>query len=78
MYPHDRANISSQISPASGNSQVFDWIKTVCVDHEVPIILVDCWSLASISIIEEFRQGFGFDFVYLAHVEPGAITREDD
>lgn len=78
VHPHNRADISSQISPAGSDRQIFYRVETVCIDHKVSIIFVYSWGLASISVIEELREGFSFDAVDLVHVEPGAITREDD
>ena len=78
MYAHNGADISSKISPASSDGQIFNWIETICVDHEVPVILVDGGGLASISIVEEFWKCLPFDIVDFNHIKPGAITWEND
>ena len=78
MHTHNSTNISSKIPPASRHGQVFNWVETICVDHEIPIVLVDGGSLTAIPVVEEFWEGLPFDIVDLAHVEPGTVTWEND
>ena len=78
MNTHNCTNISSQVSPAGGNGQIFDWVKAIRVDHEVSVIFVDRWSFASVSVVEEFGEGLSFNIIDFVHVEPRTVTREDD
>lgn len=55
MNSHDRANITSKISSARSDGKIFYRIQSVCVDHEISIVLVHGWCLAAITVIEEFR-----------------------
>lgn len=72
---HDSANITSQIPSASRDSQILDGVKTICVDHEITIVLVDGRCFASVSVVEEFGHGLALDFVDNIHIEPGAVAR---
>ena len=78
MDSHDSANIASQISPACGHCEVFYGIQAVCVDHEVSVVLVDGWCLASIPTIEELGKRFLLEEMYCVHIEPGGVTGKDD
>lgn len=53
MYSDNSAHISCQISPARSNGQVFGRVEAVRVDHKVAIVLVHCWSLATVLEIEK-------------------------
>jgi len=72
---HYSANISSKIAPASGDCEIFRWVETVGVDHEVAIVFVDGWCLASIATIEELWEAFLLCIVDGVHIEPGAVAR---
>ena len=74
MDSHNGADISCEVTPAGSDGEVFGGVETICVDHEVAVVLVDCRCFASIAAIEEFRQGLSFFFVNQAHVKPSAIT----
>jgi hypothetical protein len=78
MDAHDGADIASQIPSACRDGQVLDWIQAVGVDHEVAIVLVHGWSLTAVPAVKKFWQGFSFDVVDVAHIEPGAIAGQDD
>jgi len=78
MDAHNSAYISRQISPACRNCKIFDRIQTVCVDHEVSIVLIYCWCLASIPVVEEFREGLALNIIDLVHIKPSAVTWQDD
>src|ERR1700709_2038692 len=78
VHSHNSTNISSQISAAGGNGQVFNRVEAICIDHEISVVLVHSWSLTSISVVEEFRKSFSFNAVNFMHVEPGTVTGEDD
>ena len=54
MYSHNGANISCKISSTGSNGEVFRGIEAICVDHEVAVVLIDCWRFASVATIEEF------------------------
>ena len=56
MYTHDAANITSQVSSASGAGQVFCGVQPVRVDHKIAVRQVDLWRLAAIFPIEKLRQ----------------------
>src|SRR5258708_4879970 len=77
MDSHNSANISSQIPSASSDGQVLYGVQPVGVDHEVAVVLVDGWSLASVSVVEELWQGLSFDIIDVVHVEPAAVTWEN-
>ena len=78
VHTHNRADISCQISPASSDRQIFYWIQTICVDHEISVVLVNSGRLASIPVVEEFWESFPFDSVDFVHVEPCAVAWEND
>lgn len=79
MNAHDSANVTSQISSASGRSQVFRWIQAVRVNHEVSVRQVDFGCLAPVLAVEEFRQGPLFDRVDGVIVKPSTeIPKRDD
>jgi len=78
MYAHDGAYIASQVSSASRDSQVLGRVESICVDHEIAVILVHVGCLAPIPTVEELGQGFPLDVVNVVHVEPGAVTGQDD
>jgi hypothetical protein len=75
---HDGADITSQVSSAGCDCQIFDGVKTICVDHEVAVVLVDSWRFASIPVVEEFGHGLAFYFMDGVHIKPGAVARKDD
>jgi len=54
--PKNGADVSSQIPSAGRGREVFRWIQSVSVDHEVAIRHVHFWRLALVFAIEEFRQ----------------------
>lgn len=54
MYSHNGADISCKISSTGSDGEVFRWIEAICVDHEIAVILIDCWRFASVATIEEF------------------------
>jgi hypothetical protein len=62
MNPHDRADIAGQIASACSDCQVLCGIETICVDHEVAVILIYCWCLAAVAVVEEFGECFLFDY----------------
>jgi hypothetical protein len=74
MNSHDCADISCQVPSACGHRQVLHWVQTVCVDHEVSVILVYGWCLASISVVEELWESLSFNGVDLVHIEPSTVT----
>ena len=74
MNPHNRTDISSQISPASSDREVFYRIETVRVDLKVSVVFVYSWGFASISVVEDLWEGLSFDIVDLVHVKPGAVA----
>ena len=53
MYSHNGADISCKISSTSSDGEVFRGIEAICVDHEVAVVLIDCWRFASVATIEE-------------------------
>lgn len=55
MNAHDSTDISSQIPATSSDREVFDWIESVRIDHEVPVVHVYSGRFAAISAIEELR-----------------------
>ena len=55
MHPHDPADIPRQIPPTSRHSEIFSWIQSIRVDHEISVILVYRRRLAAIPTREEFR-----------------------
>jgi hypothetical protein len=55
MDAHNRTDVSGKISPAGSDGKVLYWVEAVGVDHEVPVVFVDGWGLASVSIVEELR-----------------------
>lgn len=78
MYTHDSADITSEISPTSRNSQIFDRVEAIGINHEVPVVLVNSWSFASIPVVEKFWECLSFDVVDLVHIKPSAVTWKDD
>lgn len=78
MYTHDSTNVTSQVPPTRRNCEVFYWVETVGIDHEITIVFIDSRGLASISAVEELREGLLLDNVDVVHVEPCGIAREDD
>lgn len=78
VHTHNGANVSTQISPASRECQVLGWVQSVCVDHEIPRIFVSRRRLAAISAVEPLRKRFLLNLVDRVHVEPCAVTWQDD
>jgi hypothetical protein len=78
MYAHDCANISSKISAASSEGKILARIETVGIDHEVAIVLVNGWSLASVPVVEELWQSLALNVVDRVHIKPSAVTWEDN
>lgn len=78
VNPHYCTHISRKIPSASGHCKVLRRIKPVCIDHEITIVLIDSWSLASVTTVKEFWKCSLFCFVDRVHVKPGAVAWKDD
>lgn len=55
MDSHNGANVSCKVTPAGSDGEVFRGIETICIDHEIAVVLVNCRGFASIAAIEELR-----------------------
>lgn len=77
MHPHDRTYISRQVPPTSGNGEIFCWIETVRVDHEISVILVNLRCFTSVLPAEEFWQRFPLERMNGTQVEPCGIGRDN-
>jgi hypothetical protein len=75
---HDRAHITGQVPATGCHSQVFDGVEAICVDHKIAVVLINSRRLASVSVVEELRHGLALDIVDGVHVEPCAVTWEND
>ena len=60
MNPHYSANIAGKIAPTCRDGEIFGRVKSVGIDHEVAIVLINPWCLAPIPAVEEFRDTFHF------------------
>ena len=78
MNAHNRTNIASKIATARSDSQVFDRVQTVGVDHEIAVVLVGRRGLASVAAVEELCQSLFLDGIDGVHVEPSGVAREND
>jgi hypothetical protein len=78
VYPHYGAHVSREVAPAGSNSKILARVEAVGVDHEVAVVLVHVRGLATVSVVEEFRQGLLLDLVDGVHVEPCTVTWKDD
>lgn len=78
MYAHNGAYVSCEISSTGRDGEIFGRVEPVCVDHEVTVIFVNRWCLASVATVEELGQRFALEAVYLMHVEPSAVTWQND
>lgn len=78
MDSHDSTNISGEISSTCCDCKVFGRIEAVRIDHEVTVVLVNGWCLASIAAIEEFREGPLLGLVDRMHVKPCTVTGQDN
>lgn len=54
VYTHDGANVTGKVPATSSHSKVLRGVQAVSVYHEVTVVLVDGWRLASVSVVEEF------------------------
>lgn len=75
---HDGADITGEVATASGDGQVFDGVQSICVDHEITVVLVDGGGLASIPAVEELCESLSLDGVDGVHVKPRGVAGEDD
>lgn len=78
MDAHNRTHITGKITATSSDSQVFDGVQAVGVDHEVTIVLVSCRRLAAVASVEELRERLLLDGIDGVHVEPVCIARKDN
>ena len=72
---HNGTDVPGKIPPTCRYREILCRVQTVCVDHEVTIVLVDRWSFAPVSAVKELWQSLSLKLVDVVHVEPGAITR---
>lgn len=75
---HDGTDISGEVTPASRDSQIFNRVQSVGVDHKVAVVLVDGRGLAAVPTVEELRHGLALDVVDRVHVKPCAIAGQND
>ena len=78
MHSHDSANVTRKVSSAGSDGEILDWVQSIAVDHEISVVFVYCWCLASIPRIEEFWQRLLLDVVYRVHIKPSAIAGQDN
>jgi len=78
MDTHDSADITCKVATASGDSQVFDRVKTVGVDHEITVVLISGWGLAAVAAIEELRESLLLNGVDGIHVKPRSVAGKDN
>lgn len=78
VHTHDRANIASKVTSTGCDGKIFHRVEPVGINHEVTIIFIDSWSLASVAVVEELGQRLALNVVNRVHVEPGAITWQHD
>ncbi len=74
MDSHDSAYISGKIPSACGDCEVFGRVEAVRIDHEVTVVFIDSWCLASVAAVEEFWEASLLGFVNRMHVKPGTVT----
>lgn len=78
MDTHDSADITCKVATASSDSQVFNGVKTVGIDHEITVVLISSGSLAAVAAIEELCESLLLNGVDGVHVEPGGIAGKDN
>lgn len=78
MHTHNGANITSQVSAAGSDSEIFDRVQTVGVDHEIAVVFIHSRGFASVAVVEELGHGLALNLVDGIHVEPGRVAREND
>lgn len=78
MNTHDSTDITGKIASTSGDSQVFDGVQPVGVDHEVSVVLVSSRGLAAIAAIEELCKGLLLNCINRVHIKPGRIAGQND
>lgn len=78
VYPHNSADISGEVTATSRDSEVFNRIQSVSVDHKISVILVNGGCLAAVPTIEELCQSLLLNGVHSVHIEPCGITWENN
>lgn len=78
VHAHDSTHISSQVPSACSHCEVLCRVQSVCVDHEITVVLVDRRSLAPVAVVEELGKCLLLNVVNSRHVEPCAVGRQDD
>lgn len=78
MNAHYGANVTSQVATTGCHGEIFNWVETVGVDHEIAIVFVNSRCFAPIPIVEKLCHSFTFDIMDAVHVKPGAVTRQDN
>jgi hypothetical protein len=73
VHAHDSTYIASQVPSACGYCEVLCRVQSVCVDHEITVVLVDSGCLAAVAVVEELRKCLLLDVVNSRHVEPRAV-----
>lgn len=72
---HNSTDVPGKIPPTCRYREILCRVQTVCVDHEVTIVFVDCWSFAPVPTVKELWQSLSLKLVDVVHVEPCTITR---